>query len=275
MFKCEYCTSIFTRIDSLTRHYKICKIKSNKNKNKNKGDINDNNSSVYNKNINEIEHTFMCNRCNLNCKTELILSEHTKGCTNGPGVIYLIQPAELLNTCRYKIGCSKNSNLDRCKNGYKSGSRYICIMECHNPLFLENNIKKCFSKHFKLIAGNEYFEGNEENILNLFINEIIKHRNAVINNTNNNYLMKPVIQCISKTCFKSTKNSLDNSYNCKFCGMIFTRGNNLTRHLRICSSANNEIIRLKNENDQYKEMNEYIREENNYHKQLLDDVREL
>ena len=47
------------------------------------------------------------------------------------GIIYFIQPAELVGTNRYKIGCSKNANLDRCKKGYKKETRFICIMECY------------------------------------------------------------------------------------------------------------------------------------------------
>jgi hypothetical protein len=53
------------------------------------------------------------------------------------GIIYLIQPAECVNTCRYKIGMSKKLNLDRCKKGYKNGSRYLCIMECYDPQLLK------------------------------------------------------------------------------------------------------------------------------------------
>mgnify|MGYP006090550431 CR=1 FL=1 len=41
------------------------------------------------------------------------------------GIIYLIQPAELVGTNRYKIGCSKKPNLDRVKKGYKKGTRYL------------------------------------------------------------------------------------------------------------------------------------------------------
>ena len=50
------------------------------------------------------------------------------------GIIYLIQPAELINTGRYKVGMSYSDTLDRCKNGYLRGSRYLCIMECVKPL---------------------------------------------------------------------------------------------------------------------------------------------
>lgn len=92
------------------------------------------------------------------------------------GIIYLIQPCELVGTNRYKIGCSKQNNLDRCKKGYKNGSRYICIMECVNALLLEKNIKEFFNNKFKLIGGNEYFEGNEDDIINEFLKKVNEHK---------------------------------------------------------------------------------------------------
>lgn len=84
------------------------------------------------------------------------------------GTIYLIQPAELIDTNRFKIGCSATNNLERCKKGYKKGSRYIIIMECQKPFEIEKEIKKVFNDKFKLIAGKEYFEGNEEDIKKVF-----------------------------------------------------------------------------------------------------------
>ena len=84
------------------------------------------------------------------------------------GIIYLIQPAELLGTNRFKIGCSTKSDLSRC-NSYKRGSRYICILECDEPLKLEKQLKDKFNSIFTLIAGKEYFEGDEKIILNTFI----------------------------------------------------------------------------------------------------------
>ncbi len=98
------------------------------------------------------------------------------------GLVYLIQPSELVGTERYKIGMSNNPNLDRCKNGYKKGSRYICIMECIEPLILEGNIKKQFNEKFKLIAGNEYYEGNEKDILNTFNNLVMEYNNSSVIN---------------------------------------------------------------------------------------------
>lgn len=94
------------------------------------------------------------------------------------GIIYLIQPSELVGSERYKIGMSNKNNLDRCKKGYRKGSRYLCIMECNKPLILERNIKNHFNEKFKLISGNEYYEGNEKDILNTFNNLVLKYKNS-------------------------------------------------------------------------------------------------
>ncbi len=108
------------------------------------------------------------------------------------GIIYLIQPTELIGTKRYKIGCSKNTELERVKKGYKKGTRYIVIMECKEPFVLEKKIKTNFYNHFKLIAGCEYFEGNEEIMKEEFLKLIKEHNKIYINNDNflideNNY----------------------------------------------------------------------------------------
>ena len=95
---------------------------------------------------------------------------------NNNGIIYFIQPSELVGTNRFKIGCSKNPSLDRCNKGYRKGSRYICIMECASPELLEKNIKNEFNKQYKLIAGTEYFEGDESIMLQNFIEIINKFK---------------------------------------------------------------------------------------------------
>lgn len=111
-------------------------------------------------------------------KSILILILMTKG------IIYLIQPAELIGTSRYKIGCSNKPDLDRCKNGYKKGSRYICIMECNNPLVLERIIKTSFNYRFNLIAGCEFYEGDENEMYLLFSDLVNKHKQKYISNLN-------------------------------------------------------------------------------------------
>jgi len=88
------------------------------------------------------------------------------------GIIYLIQPAELVGTKRYKIGCSSKNNLERCRNGYKKGTRFMDIRECDDPFSLEKEVKIRFNSKFSLIAGREYFEGNEIDIKKEF-NDIV------------------------------------------------------------------------------------------------------
>ncbi len=96
------------------------------------------------------------------------------------GIIYFVQPCELVGTNRYKIGCSNNTDLDRCRKGYKKGTRFLCIMECNEPFAVEKNIKKLFGEKFKLIAGREYFEGDE----NMMRDNFIKIVNEFINKNN-------------------------------------------------------------------------------------------
>ena len=91
------------------------------------------------------------------------------------GIIYLVQPCELIRTNRYKIGMSKKNTIEKVKNGYKKGSRIIFIFEVDNPKFMESRLKISFNKKFNLIAGNEYFEGNEEKIKNTFLSIVLSN----------------------------------------------------------------------------------------------------
>lgn len=125
------------------------------------------------------------------------------------GIIYFIQPTELIGTNRYKIGCSENSELDRVKKGYKKGTRYIFIIECNNPFVLEKNIKKIFNEKFKLIAGYEYFEGDEKIMKEEFLKLTTEYSNNEkidINDSSiiiNNYKDKEIISkniLIEKKC---------------------------------------------------------------------------
>ena len=115
------------------------------------------------------------------------------------GIIYLIQPTELIGTNRYKIGCSKNTQLDRIKNGYRKGTRYILIMECNKPFVLEKQILKIFNSKFKLIAGKEFFEGDEKEIKNEIIN--------IITNTNNENINQDINQDINENIYNENNYS--------------------------------------------------------------------
>lgn len=87
------------------------------------------------------------------------------------GIVYLIQPAELVGTNRFKVGCSSKNTLERVQKGYRKGTRYLYICECEHPFVFEKKIKHTFNTLFKLIAGTEYFEGDESNITECFRKE--------------------------------------------------------------------------------------------------------
>lgn len=99
------------------------------------------------------------------------------------GIIYLVQPAELVGTQRYKPGFSNSPTLKRFR-GYKNGTRYLCIAEAVEAKKLETKILNEFRKKFKLIAGNEYFEGDEIAMIDVFDREVCKHRNEYGRNLN-------------------------------------------------------------------------------------------
>ena len=93
---------------------------------------------------------------------------------NDKGLLYLIQPAELVGTQRYKIGYSKNNDINKFRKDYKKGSRFLDIYEYDRSPLLVREIRNNFNNKFKLVAGRTYYEGNE--------NDIKKNFNAIINN---------------------------------------------------------------------------------------------
>lgn len=86
------------------------------------------------------------------------------------GYVYLLQPAELVGTCRYKIGISSKDNLNRLRS-YGCGTRYIFFLECEDFFGVERSLKREFGmeKKIRLIKGKEYFEGDEKTILKIFM----------------------------------------------------------------------------------------------------------
>ncbi len=82
-----------------------------------------------------------------------------------------MQPVELIETNRYKIGISKSLTL----NDYNPESRYLFITQCNNPLVLKSIIKREFKNRFRLIAGHDYFEANEDDILTIFTRLVLEN----------------------------------------------------------------------------------------------------
>lgn len=85
------------------------------------------------------------------------------------GVVYLIQPAELVGTKRYKVGMSEKDDLSRITKGFKKGTKTLCVLEVDNPRLVEQNLKDFFTEKYKLIAGTEYFEGAESTMKTAFL----------------------------------------------------------------------------------------------------------
>lgn len=89
------------------------------------------------------------------------------------GILYFIQPAELVGTNRFKVGCSTKNDLSRVKS-YKTGTRMIMILQCDDPFLLEQKVLVEFKTQFHKIAGNEYFEGDESVMRKVFYDTYIQ-----------------------------------------------------------------------------------------------------
>ena len=87
--------------------------------------------------------------------------------SNMAGTLYFIQPAELVGTSRYKIGCSATNDMVRCKS-YRQGTRYLMVLECPTPFEVEAVVKAQFNSIFHRVAGKEYFEGDEREMRRIF-----------------------------------------------------------------------------------------------------------
>jgi hypothetical protein len=87
------------------------------------------------------------------------------------GYVYLVIPPELKGTNRAKIGMSLINNNNRIKS-YGKNVEVIMQYSCKNARILEKTIIESFKKHFKVIKGNEYFEGEIEEMKKIFINKI-------------------------------------------------------------------------------------------------------
>jgi hypothetical protein len=118
--------------------------------------------------------------------------------------VYLVQPCELVGTNRYKIGMSNQDNLNRLKS-YKNGSRYLCFFEQSNALKIEKQIKEEFNKKYKLIAGKEYFQSDDEKeMIKLFTNIVFGYNEITSNN--NQEIAIDVKSWMSKFKFSREKN---------------------------------------------------------------------
>lgn len=104
------------------------------------------------------------------------MSETQTGMEETNGYVYLVIPPELKGTNRVKIGMSKLNNDSRIKS-YGKGTVTVIKYNCCNVNITENKIIKAFKNNFELIKGNEYFEGDIEEMKKIFLQEITNNEN--------------------------------------------------------------------------------------------------
>jgi hypothetical protein len=102
--------------------------------------------------------------------------------------IYLLQEREFIKTKEtiYKIGKTKQNNNDRLKQ-YPKGSTLLLQIVCCNCDNSEKNLIKIFKnkyKHCKQI-GNEYFDGDSDDMIKTICNNIINDINVKLQSTVN------------------------------------------------------------------------------------------
>lgn len=103
--------------------------------------------------------------------------------------IYLLQEREFIKTNEniYKVGRTKKENYIRF-NQYPNGSVLLFQMICNKCENIENQIIKIFKNNFKQIkyAGNEYFEGDYQKMIDIIYSSIKNENNDDIDKINNN-----------------------------------------------------------------------------------------
>ena len=80
--------------------------------------------------------------------------------------VYLVQPELVLDTNIYKFGINKGSG----KRIKSYGKKTIVIRDFHTERYeeIEAILKIQFKKKFKLVKGKEYFEGNLQEMIEIF-----------------------------------------------------------------------------------------------------------
>jgi len=188
-FNCKYCSKILSSKFNLKRHFKTC--------DKTNSVLDTLNNNLLNQ-LATPNTEFIINPLNTNINNNFGISTVSELTLPPKGIVYFIQPVELIGTGRYKIGHSSKTTLERCNTGYKKGSRYINIQECFEPFKLETKLKLEFKNKFTLIGGTEYFAGNEQQMKKLFNDTCDLHDSAY-----NIFYNNPTINVPLPTTIKS------------------------------------------------------------------------
>lgn len=179
------------------------------------------------------------------------------------GTIFLIQPAELVGTNRYKIGFICDKKIKEYINNYLDGTRFILILESNNVQNIINEIKTVFKQKFNSIASDEYYEGNENDIKQIIINIIDKYlnfnNNIIVNNHNSYVNNSDDIDDIDSTCNSDDDNETQNDIN-----NIDKNDKLIDTSLQIFIKNNlhknkNDFVTIKNITNTYYKNEEYLK----------------
>ena len=130
------------------------------------------------------------------------------------GIIYMVQPAELANTNRYKVGCSRETNLKRIITGYNHNTKVIVVEDADDPFKIEKMIIDAFATRFECIGGREFFAGDVDQMKDCF-KEIVKELTKK---------QEPIVTTIEPL-------------QCKKCGRLMCRKDYLKIHEASCDGV--------------------------------------
>ena len=107
------------------------------------------------------------------------------------GIIYLLQPKELIESHGYKIGYTHSDDFRRF-NGYNSGAKLIYAIRCENVRELETKLKQILPTKFKLLSGREYFRCLNDSLSEMFFDIATKHNKSMKQNAKKTTSNKPI-----------------------------------------------------------------------------------
>ena len=114
------------------------------------------------------------------------------------GIIYLLQPKELIMSYGYKIGYTFSEDFRRFNN-YNSGAKLIYAIRCKNVTELENKLKQILPTKFTLLSGREYFTCINDDLSDMFFDITTEHNKNIKLNTEKSLLkIKPFLPKLDK-----------------------------------------------------------------------------
>ena len=100
------------------------------------------------------------------------LNKNINNSNTKSGIVYMLQPAGLVGTNRYKIGCSSlGGSIKRCQH-YGIESQIVCVIAVKEPYVVEKHLKIAFNANATLVAGLELFEGDVQPLQQLFVKTV-------------------------------------------------------------------------------------------------------